>query len=112
MAVSTREWVDRAFDLTAQGLAQFVANHLTDYVGARDAVTLLRIITTDPAFADSLSPVENGFAAELLDAAGRLGDESAAFSEPDTRRLLDTVDRLLRAAGAVREAEEAVDMLT
>ena len=112
MAVSTREWAGRALDLTAKGLAPFVANHLPDYDGARDAASLLWVITSDGAFGDLLSEVEAGFARELLDAAGRLGDEGGAFSEPDTRRILDTAVRLLRAVGAVRDAEDADEALT
>jgi hypothetical protein len=112
MALSTREWAGRALDLTAKGLAPFVANHLPDYDGARDAASLLWVITSDSAFADSLSEVEAGFARELLGDAGKLGDEGFAFSEPDTERILDTAVRLLRAAGAAREAEDADEALT
>jgi predicted AAA+ superfamily ATPase len=112
MAASTRERAGQALDLTAKGLASFVASHLPDYTGARDVTSLLRIVTSDRAFGDSLSEVEAGFARELLDAATRLSDDSGAFSEPDTRRVLDTAVRLLRAAGAVSEAEEADDALT
>ena len=107
MAVSTRDWAGRALDLTAKGLTPFVANHLPDYDGARDAASLLRVITSDGAFGDSLSEVEAGFARELLDAADKLGDEGLTFSEPDTQRILDTAVRLLRAAGAARDAEAA-----
>ena len=112
MAVSTREWAGRALDLTAKGLAPFVANYLPDYDGAQDAASLLWVITSDGAFGDSLSEVEAGFARELLDAAGILGDESFALSEPDTLRILDTSVRLLRAVGAAREAEDADEALT
>src|SRR6266849_1428014 len=97
MALSTRDWAGRALDLTTKGLTPFVANHLPDYDGAWDAASLLWVITSDGAFGDSLSEVEAGFARELLDAAGKLGDENSAFSEPDTQRILDTAVRLLRA---------------
>ena len=112
MAVSTRDWVGRALDLAAKGLAPFVANHLPDYDGARDAASLLQIVISDRVFRDSLSAVEAGFATELIDTAGKLGDEGFAFSEPDTERVLDTAARLLRAVGAAREAEDADDELT
>ena len=111
MALSTRDWASRALDLTANGLAPFVANQLPDYDGAQDTASLLRVITSDDAFGDSLSEVEAGFARELIDAADRLGDEGSAFSDPDTRRILDTAVRLLRAVGAVREAEDAEEAL-
>jgi Protein of unknown function (DUF499) len=111
MAVSTRDWADRALDLTAKGLASFVANHLPGYGGARDAASLLWVIISDGAFGDSLSEVEAGFARELLDAAGKLGDESFAFTEAHTQRILDSAVWLLRAVGAVREAEDADEAL-
>lgn len=111
MALSAGEWVGRALDLTAKGLVPFVASHLPDYHGELDVASLLGIVATQDAFRDSLSEIEAGYIRELLDASGRLADEGAAFSEPDARRLLDTTVRLLHAAGAAREAEDADDAL-
>jgi hypothetical protein len=112
MPVSTKDWAGRALDLIAKGLAPFVANHLPNYSGPWDAAALLRVVIGDRAFRDSLSAVEAGFATELIDVADKLEDEGFAFSEADTRRVLDTAARLLRAAGAAREAEDADDALT
>ena len=111
MAIATREWTDRALELTAKGLASFLGDYLPDD-GGRDAQSLLWIITRDQAFADSFSEVERNYAVELLEDAGLSIQEGFAFNEPDAQRVLDTAVRLLQAVGAVREAEEAGAALT
>lgn len=107
MTLSNRDRVGRGLDLLARGLTQFVAKHTPAYGGVSDVASFLRIITDDGTFSDSLSRSEVGFASELLDVVTRFTDESSAFTEPDTQRILDTIVRLLRAIGAVPEAEDA-----
>ena len=66
----------------------------------------LRVLTEDwRAFTDALSRVERAFAAELWDVRNRWA-RNAAFSAEDTSRALDTMARLLIAAGATDQAEE------
>ena len=68
---------------------------------------LLRVVTEQwRAFTDQLSRAEQGFATELRDTGNRWahGEE---FSDEDTYRALDTMERLLHAVGA---AEHAADV--
>jgi predicted AAA+ superfamily ATPase len=62
------------------------------------------------AFRDSLSRTELAFAQEIRE-AGHKWAHNDAFSDPDTSRVLDTIVRLLRAAGAVAEADEVDKLL-
>jgi predicted AAA+ superfamily ATPase len=62
------------------------------------------------AFRDSLSKTELAFAQEIRE-AGHKWAHNDAFSDPDTSRVLDTIVRLLRAAGAVAEADEVDKLL-
>jgi hypothetical protein len=65
---------------------------------------LLRVITEEwRVFRDSLSRVEQGFAAELRDAGNRWA-HGDLFSAEDTYRTLDTMERLLAAVGAAEQA--------
>src|SRR5450756_904940 len=112
MALNNRDWMERALDLTAHGLASFVASRLPDYDGPRDAVSLLRLVAGDATFADTLPDGQKIYIRELLSAAARLADEEAEFSPTDIQRLLGTVILLLQAVDAAREAKDAEDALT
>src|SRR5262249_58474707 len=65
------------------------------------------------AFGRSLSRAEKAFAAELGDVGNKWAHElgTSAFNEADTQRALDTMVRLLRAAGAMPEADQAQEIL-
>ena len=112
MALSNRDRVAESLGRLADGLTTFVARLAPEPVAAQDPGTLLRAITEHEEFRTVLSGTEIGFAHELLDVVTRLSDTSLAFSEPDTQRALDTAERLLRAAGSVREAEAVEESLT
>jgi len=128
MVMTNRDRVDRGMGYLATGLGPFVHKQMAaafpaekDWVqrlaarnpsrsgaGQRyslaDPRFLLRVITEEwRVFKESLSWVEQGFAAELRDAGNRWahGDQ---FSAEDTYRTLDTMERLLAAAGAAEQA--------
>jgi hypothetical protein len=128
MVMTNRDRVDRGMGYLATGLGPFVHEQMAaafpageDWVqrlaarnpsrsgaGHRyslaDPRFLLRVITEERrVFRDSLSRVEQGFAEELRDAGNRWahGDQ---FSAEDTYRTLDTMERLLAAAGAAEQA--------
>jgi predicted AAA+ superfamily ATPase len=130
MATSNRDRVGRGFELLAEGLEPFVDRHMSAAAGSgtdwaqlleardkgrpgasksfdkRDPAALLRVITEEwRVFKDSLSRVEQSFASELRDTRNRWA-HNAAFSADDTYRALDTMERLLTAAGAAAQAEE------
>ena len=105
MPLSNRDWVANVLQLLTDGLASFVDARMSVVPG--DLPSLLHVIADDGAFGESLSKAEIGFANELQDIVVRIADSSAAFSDPDTQRILDTTARLLRAVGAVPEAETA-----
>jgi predicted AAA+ superfamily ATPase len=131
MATSNRDRVGRGFEVLAAGLAPFVDQHMSaaapagaDWVqmletrdeqkfgtsktySASDPRFLLRVMTEEwRAFKDSLSRVDQSFASELRD-AGNKWAHNTPFSGDDTYRVLDTMERLLTAAGAPDEAEKA-----
>lgn len=131
MAISNRDRVGRGFELLAAGLEPFVDQHMSASAGsggdwlalleARDNArhgtvrTLkkndpqlhLRVLTEDwRVFKDVLSRPEQGFASELRDTRNKWAHNDA-FTADDTYRALDSMERLLTAAGAVEQAEEA-----
>jgi hypothetical protein len=127
MVMSNRDRVDRGMGYLASGLGLFVDERMTaaasgrgDWIGIlaarnparhggrRDSLAdprfLLRVVTEEwRVFKDHLSRVEQGFAAELRDAGNRWA-HGDPFSDDDTYRVLDTMERLLSAAGAAEQA--------
>jgi predicted AAA+ superfamily ATPase len=72
---------------------------------ADDPRSLLKVITEDGRlFNAQLSRAQQSFASELRDTANRWA-HSEAFSAADTHRALDTMERLLTAAGAMSQAD-------
>jgi hypothetical protein len=128
-AMSNRDRVDRGMGLLATGLRPFVEKRMIEALhGGKDWMTiwvarnparysvghhyslsdprfLLRVITEEwRLFKDQLSRVEQGFATELRDAGNRWAHWDRPFSDDDTFRTLDTMERLLNAIGAPDEA--------
>jgi hypothetical protein len=127
MVMSNRDRVDRGMGYLASGLGLFVDERMTaaasgrgDWIGIlaarnparhggrRDSLAdprfLLRVVTEEwRVFKDHLSRVEQGFAAELRDAGNRWA-HGDPFSDDDTYRTLDTMERLLTAVGAAEQA--------
>lgn len=131
MKLTNRDLVGRGFELLAEGLEPFVESHLAgvvpggmdwlEWVSRRqnrgmtlnksDPLVLLRVITQqEAAFKSALSRAERSYAAELWECRNDWAHNSL-FNEADTRRLLDTMERLLRAAGAEAEADEVQRLL-
>ncbi len=131
MATSNRDRVGRGFELLAEGLEPFVDRHIaaaagspgTDWVrwleardkarhgpakslDKHDPAVQLRVITEEwRVFKESLSRAEQSFASELRDTRNRWA-HNATFSPDDTYRALDTMERLLTAAGAAVQGEQ------
>jgi predicted AAA+ superfamily ATPase len=130
MAPSNRDRVGRGLEILAAGLGPFVDARMTaaapagrdwvEMLQARDAARhgrqrqysrsdpqfLLQVITEEwRAFTDQLSRAEQGFASELRETRNRWA-HGDAFSADDTYRALDTMERLLAAAGAADQAAE------
>jgi predicted AAA+ superfamily ATPase len=130
MATSNRERVGRGFELLAVGLSPFVDRTMSAAAGAAgdwlallaarenakhgsaktfskdDPALLLKVLTEEwRVFKDVLSRPEQAFASELRDTRNKWA-HNEAFSPDDTYRALDSMERLLTAAGAVEPAEE------
>ena len=129
MAINNRDRVSKGFDVLAEGLLDFVDQIMTGVFGdvewnerwaekdatktgpARkysksDSQVQLRAITEYGfQFKDELSRAEQGFASELREARN-LWAHNEPFNSDDAARALDTMERLLRAAGAVDSAED------
>lgn len=131
MATSNRERIDRGLQLLAQGLRSLVDSVMSasvpverdwvDVYEARDSARrgggggmkfsrddprfLLKVITEEGRlFNAHLSRAQQSFASELRDTANRWA-HNEPFTAEDTHRALDTMERLLTAAGAVAEAD-------
>jgi predicted AAA+ superfamily ATPase len=131
MATSNRDRVGRGFELLAEGLEPFVDRHMAAAAGSagvdwaqlleareqarhgtaksfdkHDPAVQLRVITEEwRVFKESLSRAEQSFGSELRETRNRWA-HNATFSPDDTYRALDTMERLLTAAGAAAQAEE------
>jgi hypothetical protein len=134
MATSNRDRIGRALELLSTGLNPFIARAVADRVPeARDWTALLaakdagkgiasktydrgdvqnqlRILTETVVpgwfpFDSYLSRAEKSLASELRDIRDKWAHQKS-FSADDTYRALDTAERLLRAAGAVPQADE------
>ena len=130
MATSNRDRVGRGLEILAAGLEPFVDDAMSaaapagrdwlEMLAARekardgspknysnsDPRLLLRVLTEEwRVFKDKLSRAEQSFATELRE-AGNNWAHNKPFSPDDTYRALDTMERLLLAAGAAERAEE------
>lgn len=132
--VSNIDQVGRGLDLLAQGLQPFVARVLSPHVpeghdwtallAAKDSVNggpsreyapsdpqnLLRVLTERMdelgyPFSNALSRGERNLAGELREVRNNWAHRKP-FSADDAYRALDTIERLLRAVGAIGEADE------
>lgn len=133
MALSNRDKVGRGLELLADGLAPFVDRYMSatvksgdwlaslaarerqagrpDNLSTTDPRLLLRVLTEEwRVFKDHLSRVEQAFASELRDYGNKWAHNSS-FADADTARVLDTAERLLRAVGAVPQAEQVQALL-
>lgn len=135
MELNNRDYVARALELTAQGLAPFVTEILSPLLpagtpwtslleardrasGIRDKVymrndlqAMLRVVTERMGnlgypFADHLSREGQRLASELREVRNGWA-HSAEFSDEDTYRVVDSSVRLLRAVGADAQAASA-----
>ncbi len=130
MAMSNRDRVGRGFELLAAGLEPFIDQLMTAAAGsagnwlalleARDNTrqgTARKYSRSDPAlqlkvlteewrvFKDRLSRAEQAMASELREARNKWAHNDA-FNADDTYRTLDSMERLLTAAGAAEQADE------
>jgi Swt1-like HEPN len=124
--------VGKGFELLAEGLEPFVDRHMSQVApggidwlellskrkqnrgmaqSKTDPIVLLRAIATrEDVFEGVLSRVERSYAQELWEYRNKWAHNSV-FNEADTHRLLDSSQRLLRAAGAASEADQAQRLL-
>jgi predicted AAA+ superfamily ATPase len=135
MATSNRDRVSKGFDLLSAGLLDFVdrqmsssteglGNDWLDVISKRDAVkngvkknyekedpaVQLKVITEDwRIFVKVLSRAQQSLASELRDVRNSWA-HNKKFDNDDTYRILDTMERLLIAAGAPTEAEAVRQM--
>jgi len=127
VATSNRERVGRGFELLAEGLRPFVDTVMSgvgeadwlERLAARDARNgaprpinpddphvLLRVIgEKQQHFRQKLSRTDLSIATELRDARNSWA-HNKQFSSDDTYRTLDSIERLLTAAGAPQQAEQ------
>ena len=128
MEPTNRDLVGKSFELLAEGLEPFVERHLKGVVpggmdwlewmskhvyrqnpglklNKSDPLVLLRAIAhEEKTFAGALSRADRSYVQELWECRTRWAHNSV-FNEADTHRVLDTAERLLRAVGAVTEAD-------
>jgi hypothetical protein len=130
LTLTNRERVGRGLEFLASGLGPYVHARLVaaspggrawmEVLAARDRARglaerryslsdprlLLRVMTEEwGTFKDQLSAVERGFAVELRD-TGNKWAHGDAISAADAYRALDTMERLLTAIGAARQASQ------
>lgn len=131
MAISNRDRVGKGFEILSEGLMDFVDEVMTQVFGSsewnhqwakkdsaktgssqkayekHDPQIQLRALTEFGFnFKDSLSRAEQAFAAELREARN-LWAHNEPFSSDDAARILDTIERILKAANSVDSAEDA-----
>lgn len=139
MALSNKEQVGKGLDLLASALEPFIAEVLaplapgdhnwTGLLAAKDEahggvrpagynpldlqvqlrVLIERLGEHGFPFDVSLSRAERNLAGELIDVRNRVA-HNESFTPDDSYRALDTVERLLRAIGAVPEADQVRSM--
>jgi predicted AAA+ superfamily ATPase len=129
MPVTNHERVGKAMELLQRGLQPFLEQELgTAYgakwrekanlrlsdtklrFGAKDIDTASMLVIMDrewrDLFSDRLGKSHRAIVNEVIDIRNRWAHQEA-FSNDDTDRALDSVTRLLRAVGAVKEADAA-----
>ena len=130
MAISNRDRVSKGFDVLSAGLIEFVDRQMssaTEGMGddwiqimekrdetkngvkknyeKEDPAVQLKVITEEwRVFAKVLSRAQQSLASELREVRNSWA-HSKKFDNDDTYRILDTMERLLIAAGAPTEAE-------
>ena len=130
MATSNRDRVSRGFDVLSAGLVEFVDRQMTsasdglelDWIQViekrdetkngvkkvfekEDPAVQLRVITEEwRVFGKVLSRAQQSLASELREVRNSWA-HSKKFDNDDTYRILDTMERLLIAAGSPSEAE-------
>jgi predicted AAA+ superfamily ATPase len=130
MAISNRDRVSKGFDVLAAGLMSFVDRQMssaTEGIGVHwveviekrdetkngikknyvkeDPAVQLKVITEEwRVFAKVLSRAQQSLASELREVRNSWA-HNKKFDNDDTYRILDTMERLLIAAGAPSEAE-------
>ena len=130
MAISNRDRVSKGFDVLSAGLIDFVDRQMTsasegigiDWVEViekrdetkngvkknyekEDPAVQLKVITEEwRIFGKVLSRAQQSLASELREVRNSWA-HSKKFDNDDTYRILDTMERLLTAAGAPAEAE-------
>jgi hypothetical protein len=134
LALSNRDRIGRALEILGGGLVPFVDRQMAaflsrdrdwlevmagrarregrpDKLNRSDARVLLRVIAQNPgAFREKFSRLELAYAREIAEVANRWA-HLEPFSDDDTSRALDTMARLLRAAGAEAEAGQLAELL-
>ena len=130
MATSNRDRVSKGFDVLSAGLVEFVDRQMTsasdglgiDWIQViekrdetkngvkkvyekEDPAVQLRVITEEwRVFGKVLSRAQQSLASELREVRNSWA-HSKKFDNDDTYRILDTMERLLIAAGSPSEAE-------
>ena len=130
MANSNKDRIGRALDLLREGLVPFVERELKarlddrwadkldelrirplkrnrDGTVAWDTQALVTVMQNNwqSVFRDVLGPVERGWVSEVRDARNKFAHEEP-FTSDDTLRAQDTIQRLLLAVSASKQAEE------
>jgi predicted AAA+ superfamily ATPase len=128
MATSNRDRVGRGMDLLAEGLAPYVDEIMAATAPGRDwpallaaresarqgrtatysktdAAVLLRVLAFEEPFKRRLSKGERAMATELGEVRNKWAHQDP-FNPDDTYRALDSMERLLTAAGAAAQADE------
>lgn len=138
MVLSNRDHVNRALEILAGALEPFVARVLAPHVPpGHDWTVILRLKDEERGIAErdyeradlqlqlrvlnerlgqlafpfdmALSRAERNLAGELVDVRNRWA-HNKPFTTDDTYRALDTAERLLRAIGAIGEADDVKGM--
>jgi hypothetical protein len=134
LVLSNRDRVGRALEILGNGLTAFVDRHMAVFLptgrdwlqvmtqraraegrpgkmARSDTRLLLRVIGENPrAFRETLSRLELAYAREIAEVANQWA-HLEQFSDGDTGRALDTIVRLLRAAGAGAEISQVSELL-
>ena len=134
LAVSNRDRIGRALEILGGGLTPFVDRGMSaflsggrdllevmaerarkegrpDKLNRSDARVLLRVIVQNPGvFRENFSRLELAYAREIAELANQWA-HLEPFADDDTSRALDTMARLLRAAGAEEEAGQLAELL-
>jgi len=134
MALSNRERIDRALQILRDGLAPFVEREMEAHVGGSwrkwidegfnrllprrpdggmdwEIQPLLQTMIRNwkDVFGKTLGHAERSLVGEVLDVRNRWAHQQS-FSYDDTHRALDSMERLLRAVSADREARQIEQM--